>query len=49
MKSVIAWHNDGPSIQDGHGIDHLEQSPILGAVMASAEGCGIAVGPPGDE
>jgi hypothetical protein len=46
---VIAWNNDGPSIQDGHGIDHLEQSPILGAVISAATGCGIDLGEPGDE
>ena len=46
MKGVIAWHNDGPAIQDGKGIDHLEESPILGAIIGSAIDCGIDVGAP---
>jgi hypothetical protein len=33
-------------LSDGHGIDHLDDSPIVGAVFASASGCGIDVGAP---
>jgi hypothetical protein len=39
---VIAWHNGNDVVlSDGHGIDHFDDSPILGAVFQSAAGCGI--------
>jgi hypothetical protein len=39
---VIAWHNGNDVVlANGRGIDHLDDSPILGAVFASATGCGI--------
>jgi hypothetical protein len=42
---VIAWHNpnDTTVLADGKGIDHFEDSPILGALFGSAAACGIDV------
>jgi hypothetical protein len=39
---VIAWHNPNDSVlANGHGIDHLDDSPILGALADAAATCGI--------
>jgi hypothetical protein len=39
---VIAWHNPNDSVlANGHGIDHLDDSPILGALADAAGACGI--------
>jgi hypothetical protein len=39
---VIAWHNPNDSVlANGHGIDHLDDSPILGALADAAAACGI--------
>jgi hypothetical protein len=42
---VIAWHNGNDVVlSDGHGIDHFDDSPILGAVFGAATSCGINLG-----
>jgi len=39
---VIAWqHGNDAVLSDGHGIDHFEDSPILGAVFTAATTCSI--------
>jgi hypothetical protein len=39
---VIAWHNPNDSVlANGHGIDHLDDSPIIGALADAAAACGI--------
>jgi hypothetical protein len=46
-NGVLAHNNPNDRVlSDGHGIDHLDDSPIVGAVFASASGCGIDVGAP---
>ena len=45
-NGVIAHNNPNDRVlADGHGIDHLDDSPIVGAVRRS-DGCGIDVGAP---
>lgn len=44
-NGVLAHNNPNDRVlSDGHGIDHLDDSPIVGAIVASASGCGIDVG-----
>jgi hypothetical protein len=44
-NGVIAHNNPNERVLgDGHGIDHFDDSPIVGAIIASAAGCGINVG-----
>ena len=39
---VIAWHNPNDSVlSNGHGIDHMDDSPIIGALADAAATCGI--------
>jgi hypothetical protein len=41
---VIAHNNPNEGVLgDGKGVDHLEDSPILGALFGAAAGCGVAV------
>lgn len=41
---VIAWHNKNYRVLgDGRGIDHLEDSPVVGALFGAAEACNIAI------
>ena len=41
---VIAWHNKNVRVlSNGTGIDHLDDSPIIGAVFAAAGACNIAL------
>jgi hypothetical protein len=41
---VLAGNNPNDRVlADGKGIDHLEDSPILGALFGAAAGCGVAV------
>lgn len=43
-NGVLAHNNPNDRVlSDGRGIDHLDDSPILGAIFASAGGCGIPV------
>ena len=42
---VLAWRNKNYTVLgDGHGIDHIENSPILSAVLGSAGACGVPIG-----
>lgn len=42
---VLAWRNTNYTVLgDGHGIDHVENSPILSAVLSSAGDCGVPIG-----
>ncbi len=44
-NGVIAHNNPNDRVLgDGHGIDHFDESPIVGALVASASGCGINLG-----
>ena len=44
-NGVLAHNNPNTRVLgDGHGIDHLDDSPILGAVGAAAAGCGVNIG-----
>jgi hypothetical protein len=41
---VLAHNNPNDGVLgDGKGIDHFEDSPILGALFGAAAGCGVAV------
>jgi hypothetical protein len=41
---VIAHDNPNDAVLgNGKGIDHLEDSPILGALFGAAAGCGVAI------
>lgn len=41
---VLAWNNKNYRVlSDGHGIDSLEHSPIVGAVIGSAIECGVEI------
>ena len=41
---VLAWHNKNDKVLgDGRGVDHLEQSGIVGAAEAAAAACGFAI------
>jgi hypothetical protein len=41
-NGVLAHNNPNERVLgDGHGIDHFDDSPIIGAVFASAGACGI--------
>jgi hypothetical protein len=41
---VLAHNNPNDAVLgDGKGIDHLEDSPILGALFGAAAGCGVEV------
>jgi hypothetical protein len=40
---VIAWHNPNDSVlANGKGIDHLDDSPIFGALFSAAAACGVS-------
>ncbi|HYY04383.1 MAG TPA: hypothetical protein VE736_10905 [Gaiellaceae bacterium] len=40
---VIAWNNPNDSVlANGKGIDHLDDSPIFGALMSAAAACGVS-------
>ena len=44
-NGVLAHNNPNDRVlADGHGIDHLDDSPILGAAGAAAGPCGIDLG-----
>ena len=44
-NGVLAHNNPNDRVlSDGHGIDHLDDSPIFPAIFASASGCGIDIG-----
>jgi hypothetical protein len=39
---VLAWHNKNVRVlSNGTGVDHLDDSPILGAVFVAAEACNV--------
>ena len=41
---VIDWNNPNDSVlSNGKGIDHLEDSPIIGALFGAAAACGVPV------
>lgn len=41
---VLAHNNPNDAVLgDGKGIDHLDDSPILGALFGAAAGCGVAI------
>ena len=41
---VIAWHNRNDVVLgNGTGIDHIEDSPILGALFDAAQTCGVEI------
>lgn len=43
MFGVIAWHNRNVRVlSNGTGIDHFDDSPILGALFGAFDACGIA-------
>jgi hypothetical protein len=43
-NGVLAHNNPNDRVlADGHGIDHLDDSPIMPAIFAAAGGCGIPV------
>jgi hypothetical protein len=43
---VIDWNNPNDSVlSNGKGIDHMEDSPIFGALFAAASSCGVPVPP----
>ena len=43
---VIAWHNQNLRVlSNGKGIDHIDDSPILTALVKAAGGCGVPIGP----
>jgi len=41
-NGVLAWNNPTPSLGDGKGIDHLEQSGIFEAFLQGSEECAAA-------
>jgi hypothetical protein len=44
-NGVLAHNNPNERVlSDGHGIDHIDDSPILGAAGAAAGACGIDLG-----
>src|SRR5262249_1941132 len=46
-NGVLAHNNPNDRVLgDGHGIDHLDDSPIVAAVGAAAGGCGVDIGGP---
>ena len=42
-NGVLAHRNDGDSMGNGKGIDHLESSRIFPAIFAAAEACGMTI------
>jgi len=41
---VIAWHNPNDVVlSNGTGIDHIDDSPILGALFEAAQTCGVEI------
>jgi hypothetical protein len=43
-NGVLAWNNPNDSVlSNGKGIDHLEDSGIVPAVVAAGEACGIPI------
>lgn len=41
---VLAWHNKNYKVlSDGRGVDHLDDSPIVGALFGAAAVCNVAI------